>query len=313
MTTGLQLALLGGAMVGLGLALVLWRLAPSDPDLTDALDRLSPTYRRRSTTDGPGHRGTNGDGEPEEPDGRERLGLWAMKTLPPGVWGAVPARELAILRISTARFYGEKVIFAILGVLMPVLITGFFALIGLSLPFVIPTFGALALAAVMWFLPNYNAHDDAKKARGEFSRALGAYIELVALERKSGSGSRKALEEAAKVGDTWVFRRLSEEFNRSSWNGQPPWDSLRQLADELGVPEVDDLADIMRLSGEEGAQVYSNLRARGAAMRSAMLSAEVAKANAIAERMYIPGSLVGVIFMALLVAPALLRVVAGTT
>ena len=48
MTTGLQLALLGGAMVGLGLALVVWRLAPSDPDLTDALDRLSPTYRRRA-------------------------------------------------------------------------------------------------------------------------------------------------------------------------------------------------------------------------------------------------------------------------
>lgn len=303
MTTGLQLALLGGAMVGLGLALVVWRLAPSDPDLTDALDRLSPTYASRTNTSG----AAAGD-----PDSRERLGLWAMKVLPAGLWGTIPTRELAILQISVARFYGEKVIFALLGLLGPVLITGFFALIGLNLPFVIPTFGALALAAVMWFLPNYNAHDDAKKARMEFSRVLGAYIGGVALERKSGSGSRKALEEAAQPGETWVFRRLTEEFNRSSWNGQPPWDSLRQLSEELGIPELDDLADIMRLSGEEGAQVYTNLRARGAAMRSAMLSAEVTKANAVAERMYIPGSLVGVIFMALLVAPALLRVIAGT-
>lgn len=302
MTTGLQLALLGGVMVGCGLALLVWRLAPSDPDLTDALDRLSPEYRR----------GVPNRISDDAAEGRERLGLWAIRFFPAGVWGRIPTRELAILQISVARFYGEKVIFALLGLLGPVLITGFFALIGLTLPVVIPTVGALALAALMWFLPNYNVHDDAKQARVEFSRVLGAYIGGVALERKSGSGSRKALEEAAQPGETWVFRRLTEEFNRSSWNGQPPWDSLRQLSDELGIPELDDLADIMRLSGEEGAQVYTNLRARGTSMRSAMLSAEVAKANAIAERMYIPGSLVGVIFMALLVAPSLLRVMGGS-
>jgi hypothetical protein len=44
-----------------------------------------------------------------------------------------------------------------------------------------------------------------------------------------------------------------------------------------------DLADIMRLSGQEGAQVYSNLRARSAGMRAAMLNAELAKANEIGD------------------------------
>lgn len=301
MTTGLQLAILGGAMIGLAVALVVWRLAPSAPDLTDTLDRLAPSYRSRHAV--------SVDAAPA--DGRERLGLWAMKTLPAGVWGVVPTRELAILQMPTARFYGEKVAFAFVGLAMPALLTALFAVLGLAVPVVIPTFSAVILAIALWFAPNYNVHDDARKARADFSRALGAYIELVALERKAGSGSRKSLEEAARVGDSWVFRRLSEEFNRSSWSGQPPWDSLHDLAEELGVPELDDLADIMRLSGEDGAQVYSSLRARGAAMRAAMLSAEVAKANAVAERMYIPGSIVGVIFMALLVAPALLRVIGG--
>ena len=63
----------------------------------------------------------------------------------------------------------------------------------------------------------------------------------------------------------------------------------------------------MRLSGEEGAQVYATLRARSAAMRTAMLNDEKAKANAVGERMSIPLSLLGVIFMAMLVAPSLLR------
>ena len=164
----------------------------------------------------------------------------------------------------------------------------------------------------MFFVPNYNVIDDAKKARLEFARALGAYIDLVALERNNGSGVRQAMEAAALVGDSWVFTRLSEELTRSRWSGQPPWDALHTLADELGLPELDDFADIMRLSGEEGASVYSHLRARSAAMRTAMLNDEVAEANAVGERMTIPGSLLGVVFMALLVAPSLLRMFGNT-
>ena len=60
------------------------------------------------------------------------------------------------------------------------------------------------------------------------------------------------MEAAALVGDSWVFTRLSEELTRSRWSGQPPWDALHTLADELGLPELEDFADIMRLSGEEG-------------------------------------------------------------
>ena len=159
----------------------------------------------------------------------------------------------------------------------------------------------------MFFIPNYNALDDAKKARTEFARALGAYIDLVALERNNGIGHRQAMEAAAEVGDSWVFTRLSEELTRSRWSGLPPWDALHTLAEELGLPELDDFADIMRLSGEEGAGVYATLRARSAAMRTAMLNDELAQANAVGERMSMPGSLLGVIFMALLVAPSLFR------
>jgi hypothetical protein len=72
-------------------------------------------------------------------------------------------------------------------------------------------------------------------------------------------------------------------------------------------------ADIMRLSGEEGAQIYTQLRARSASMRAAMLNAELTKANEVGERMSIPMSLLGVIFMAILVAPALLRVMGGNS
>lgn len=295
MTTGLQLALLAGGLIGLGVVLLVVRLVPAAPDLADALDRLSPHHVRASAP------------AAQAATGKERLGLWAVRTLPAGLWVRTPTRELALLRISLARFYGEKLTFAGLGLVLPPLLAFFFGLIGLPFPVVIPALASLALAAVMFFLPNYNALDDARTARLEFARALGSYIDLVALERKNGSGSRQAMESAAAVGDSWVFTRLAEELTRSRWSGLPPWEALHTLAVELGLPELDDFADIMRLSGEEGASVYATLRARSTAMRTAMLNEEIARANATGERMTIPGSLLGVIFMALLVAPSLLR------
>jgi Flp pilus assembly protein TadB len=301
MTTGLQLVLVGGGLIALGLVLLAVRLLPAEPDLADALGRLTPSRGR-----------VGANTSLSAASGTERIGVWAIKALPPAVWVRTPTRELALLHIPLPRFYGDKITFASFGLVIPPLLAFFFTLIGLGFPEAIPAMASLGLAAVMFFLPNYNAVDDARKARLEFTRALGAYIDLVALERHNGSGVRQAMESAAEVGDSWVFTRLSEELTRSRWSGLPPWDALHALADELGLPELDDFADIMRLSGEEGASVYRNLRARSAAMRTAMLNDEIAEANAVGERMTIPGSLLGVIFMALLVAPALLRMFSAT-
>lgn len=301
MTTGLQLALAAGGLVSLGLVLFVTRLLPAVPDLSDALGRLTPS-RPHVADDGPATVAT----------GRERIGVWAIRGLPPVLWARTPVRELALLRISLAKFYGDKLVFAAIGLVAPPLLAVFFEVLGLGFPLVVPAVASLGLAVVLFFIPNYNAIDDARKARTEFTRALGAYIDLVALERHNGSGVRQAMESAAGVGDSWVFQRLAEELGRSRWSGLPPWDALHALADELGLPELDDFADIMRLSGEEGAAVYTSLRARSAAMRTAMLTAEVTQANAVGERMTIPGSLLGVIFMALLVAPSLLRMFGST-
>ncbi len=301
MTTGLQLALGSGALVSLGVVLLVMRLLPAEPDLAEALTRLTPARGRANTLS-----------TPTTTTGKERIGVWAIKALPPVVWVRTPTRELALLRIPLARFYGDKLTFGFLGLVIPPLLAWFFGLLGLGFPVAIPAIASLGLAVVMFFLPNYNAVDDARKARLEFTRALGAYIDLVALERNNGSGVRQAMEAAAEVGDSWVFTRLSEELTRSRWSGLPPWDALHTLAGELGLPELDDFADIMRLSGEEGASVYKTLRARSEAMRSAMLNDEIAEANAVGERMTIPGSLLGVIFMALLVAPSLLRMFSNT-
>jgi len=295
--TGAQLALASGALITLGLVIAVWRLVPAAPDLGDVVERLSPSHGRRQRA----------AAEVPVTGGKERLGLWALRHLPAGMWGRIPTRELALLRLSLLRFYGEKITFALLGLVFPSLLVLVVGLFGFQLPLVIPVAASLALAVGGWFLPNYNVRDDAKRGRLEFHRALGAYVDLVALERNAGSGPRQAMEVAAGIGHSWVFRRVGEELARSRWSGQAPWDALTTLADDLGVPELGDLADIMRLSGEEGAQVYATLRARSTALRTALLTNAQGKANEVSERMVVPGSLLGVVFIALLVTPPLLR------
>lgn len=302
MTTGIQLALLGGMLIGAGVAMALWRLVPAQPDLADVINRYSASANRRSTDLVTAH----------QSDTTDRLGVWAIKRLPTSWWGKTPTRELALLGIPVYRHYGKKVTFALIGLLIVPMLTVLLTALAWSVPIVVPTIGSVVMAVVLFWIPDADVRADAARAREEFSRAMGAYIDLVALERMAGSGARQSMELASEVGDSWVFKRLGEELARSRWSGLAPWDALHGLADEMGLPDLDDLADIMRLS-QEGAQVYASLRARSAGIRAAMLSSELAKANATGERMNMPMSLLGVVFMAIMIAPALLRVMGGGT
>lgn len=297
--TVLQVATLTGCLIGAGLAMVIWWLAPAQPHLASALERLAPD---RSATTVPAVEVTGI---------QDRLGLWLQRHVPVSGWMRVPTRELRVIGRPVHRYLGEKAAYAVIGLIFPTLVTIVLQLAGITPPILIPAAATLIFAAALSFLPDYNAYTDAKAAREEFTRALGAYIDLVALERAGGAGSTQALESAATIGDSWVFRRLRDELGRARWSGTAPWDGLTDLADELGLPELADLADIMRLSGEEGATVYATLRARSASLRTALLNDEHAKANAAAEKMTMPVAALSLIFLVLLAMPPVLRVLFG--
>jgi len=298
----LQLWILAGLMVSGGLVTIGWYFAPAQPDLADALGRVAATAE--NTRQPAAELG-------ERPELADRLGLWAMRYLPGRLWGSTPHRELAILGRSIHRFYGEKLLFALIVAAGVPLLAAIF-----SMTFVVPTavtVGAVLVGALFgWLAPNGNVATAARDARLEFNRALGSYVDLVALERSAGgSAARQALENAAEIGDSWTFRRIRDELARSRFSGEPPWDAIHHLADEFGLPALDDVADIMRLAGAEGSQVYDTLRARSTALRSALLAAEQIKANALSGRMAIPTTLMAIVFCVILVTPAVLRLAAG--
>lgn len=283
-------AVFAGVAVGGGIALLLAELRPAPPELGAALDRLhEPATRPRPRS---------GSQSPPRLDrfGSTLLGL-------PGV--RIPHRELDLIGRTPARFLAHKALFALLGLALPAYGQAVWALLVTPLPIVLPALAAPLLAALLWMLPDAIARGEAKQARVEYLHGVAAYLELVALERAADCGPAEAMRRAARVGHGTVFHRLHQAIDKAAMDRLPPWDGLSELAGRLDLPPLQDVADIMRMSGADGAAVYQTLRARAKSLRSELLAEDLASANTDSERMVVPGSALVMLMTVLIAFPAL--------
>ncbi|MFB7471791.1 hypothetical protein [Kitasatospora sp. NPDC056184] len=284
-------SVLAGAVAAGGVAMLIAELRPAPPDLGQALDRLHRTPEER----------------PLDPDERprwfDRLGERSI-----GLRGVrVPERELALIGRTPARFMVHKLLFALLGLVLPPYLMVAALLMDLSLPFALPLVAGPLLAALLWFVPDAIVRGEAKEARVEYLHGIAAYLELVAMERAADLGPAEALRRAAAVGRGAVFRRIRDALDRAATDRLPPWAGLDALAVELGLTPLQDLADIMRISGTDGAAVYDTLRARAKGLRGELMAEDLARANADSERMVAPGSALTMLMTVLIIFPALYK------
>ncbi|MDR1513184.1 MAG: type II secretion system F family protein [Propionibacteriaceae bacterium] len=293
-TTVLQWSLFAGVLFGTGLALIVAWLVPNRPHLGSFLDAMSAEPVRHAVT------ATAGRGS----DFLDRLGRRALQIMPSG---SLPSADLDLLRIPPHRYLARRIVFGAGGFTFATVMTACLVALGLRPPFLIPAIASLGLGLGATFLPGLDVKSRAAARREEFGFAFGAYVDLVAMEHNSGSGTRQAMEIAAEGGDSWMFERLAGELRRSRLNGQSPWDALEKLGDRIGLADLTDFAAIMRLSGEEGGAIYETLRARAASMRQTRLAKGIADANKTGERISAVTALLAVVFMFLVGAPAVLR------
>jgi hypothetical protein len=283
-----------GASVGAGVAVLIRALVPDVPDLAAALARLDTADPEPVAVVGASRWQRTSDGVFTDLAARLRLDRYA--------------RDLALLGETPAALAARKTGYALLGLAFPPVLLAAVALLGIVPPLVVPAAVSLLLAAVLFWVPDADLRRRAQTERDAMRVTVCAYLELVALERAGDAGTVQALERAAWVADAPGFVRIRDALTRAELAGRPPWDALGELAEQVGVPELGDLADIMRLSGTDGAAVYATLRARAASLRHQLLAASAAEANAASEHMIIPVALLGIAFMALIGYPAFARI-----
>jgi Flp pilus assembly protein TadB len=290
----LTTAVAGGAACGLGALTVVGELLPERPHLARALARLDePAVSVPAPSAPPGT------------TAMDRLQQWLAGRLDRV---PVPSADLRLLRRPVEAHLTAKVAFALLGFLLPVAVLTVLALVGLGLPLAVPVVVSVACAVGFFFVPDLVLGSQAEAARAEFRQAVGAYLELVALERAADGGPADALERAATVGRGWAFTRISDALARARLVGVPPWRALAQLAEEIGADDLRDLADIVALAGEDGAAIYDTLAAKAASLRARSLADAEAAANASSEKLTLPAVGLGLGFLLLVCYPALARV-----
>lgn len=291
------LVLLLGGGIGAGLYLIIRALTPAQPALTAAISRLTTTT----------------DQTPALPPGdfQERLGMWAERAVAQLPMIVTPERDLALIGWSSRKFYGQKALAALVGFAFPVVMSLAAYLAQISLPIPMTLGVMLILAVVFFFLPDIEVRQRAAAQRTHYRRIIAAYVDFVALARIAGASATQAMSDAARVGDHELFVRIQQMIERSRLRGTSAWSDLRELGDEIGIKELHEIADIVRLSGEEGASIWENLRSHAHSMRNAQLRTEQGAANARSESMTIPLAILVFAFIGLLLTPSLLTLVSS--
>lgn len=274
--TALVLAI--GALVGLAIILLILaaRHDPA-PDLQSAIEHLSGDLATSQS-------------EPAESSRIGQLGGWLIKVT--GIKTASARRTMLQMRGYTpSRLYGEQLLCALVLAVMPWPVMALFSVMGLSRFTVpLPALATVVLAVMGWFYPLLAIRRQAGTTSADSSEALLVYIDLVVLERLANETAVDALTHAAFLSGNPLFVQIQKVLNRAALENVDPWRGLEHLAEDISLPELNDVVAIARLQ-EQGASLAASFRARVAELRNAYLLRVQNEAQAVTSRMDIAKAL----------------------
>jgi Flp pilus assembly protein TadB len=216
--------------------------------------------------------------------------------------------------ILTGRTFEEdmarKILAAVAGLLLTLTAAGLLRAAGIFLPPAAPAAGALAVGAGLFFAPDLQTRREAAARRADFRRALGSFLDLVALEMAGAAAPAEALPSAARrIGSGWSMALIRDCLYRATKSGQDHWQALTDLGRRIGVPELVELGALIYLVRRDGARVRETLNARAATMRRTRLTDAESHARQRDQLMLVAQILPAGGFMAFLIYAAIRNVI----
>lgn len=301
----MALPLLLGALFGLG-AIVSWQLLfPATPPLKAAIDRLNRRNQLAQITAG---------------DQDEAGGDFFERTIGPSVTRLLQnlgmrldslEPDLRLVGRSVEQHVTQKVVLAIFGLALPLLLVMLWSFLGIGVSFTLPVLGGVVLALIFFFAPDLALRSEAAKRRKDFKHSLGSFLDLVVISLAGGAGVESALRDAASIGRGWAYSQLHNALDVTALTGETPWAALARLGEEVGVPELVELSASISLAGTEGARVRESLSVKASSLREHALSSAESEAQSSTEKMALPTVLMFAGFIILIGYPAVDAVVGG--
>lgn len=195
---------------------------------------------------------------------------------------------------------------AVVGLVAPPLVLSALQTAGLvDVSFVIPVIAGLAGAAGGPLLVHATLVERAAVERSDLRYQVSAYLDVVTMLLAGNSGYEGALEQGAHAGDGRLFVELRRRMRESGTRGSTLTDALALVGRDLGLDELEQVAATAALSAAEGAPVARTLAAKCATLRSALSTEQESEARLRTSRLTTPIVGMALIFMALVMYPAL--------
>ncbi len=305
-------ALVIGAVTGLALFLLVYALIPHRVGLAR---RIAAFDAGAGTGTGMGAGTGTGRAQSLRPvrypgDGKEnafsrRLGAALARFCAEQGWEFRSLRsDLALVGKSFENFVATKVLLALFGLIVPPIALGGIGLAGVHLSVIVPVWAGLVFAGVFFYLPNLELKQQVEKRKRDFRHAIGAFLDLVAMNLSGGRGVPEALLAASEIGEGWAFWRIRDALANARITGQTPWQALGVLGEEVQVNELKDLSAALSLVAEDGAKVRESLTARAVSLRRRELADLEGQAGEKSQSMLLAQMVLAAAFLVFLMYPA---------
>jgi len=226
-------------------------------------------------------------------------------------WTAQVRSDLEITGTTAEEFISRTIVVAGCCALGPLMLWLLVNLIGVELPTAVAAAGIVvgAPAAVALSLAGLLRRADDR--RRHFRVVIGSFVDLVVLSLAGGVGIDGALHSASQVSTDWAAQRINRTLLAARDGGAAPWEALAELGRALRVTELVELATTVQLAGTEGARIRDSLTARAASLRRHEQADAESAANAMTERLFLPGALLLLGFLLFIGFPAFQRILGG--
>jgi Flp pilus assembly protein TadB len=195
---------------------------------------------------------------------------------------------------------------ALLGLIVPPIVLGALQAADLiSLAAYVPVVVALGAALLGPVIVHTTLVDQANETLADLRYQVSAYLDVVTMLLAGNTGYEGALEQAAYAGDGRLFLELRRRMRESGARGSSLTDALQRTGSDLGLDELEQVAATAALSAAEGAPVARTLAAKCATLRSALATEQESEARLRTSRLTTPIVGMALIFMALVMYPAL--------
>ncbi len=292
---------IAGALVGVGVLLIVAGLRPYREPLGVVLGRLDTVERTSTSTPAPSV-------EAAATPANARLAGLAQRFGPVARLVARSEADLRVVGRSRDEQAARLVLIPALALLLGPVILFAWALpsgthLGRLPVWVAPLGAVLGVVYVRLEL-----RSKAAAARVQFRAALAAFCDVTSIALASGLGVVQALTSAARAGDGWAFTELRYALEHGRLHNLRAWDALDRAGVELAVPDLCEFAAAVRLAGDEGAAVAATVAQKARSLRDRLASEAERAAVSTTEAMSIPAALMLVGMFLFLLYPAVVAI-----